>query len=150
MTQELTIVAGEYAVEVGAGGLGGTNDSSMSAVLDGKPSSVFGVVANGGGGGGGGINDGKTGRAGASGGGGNGWWTGNADTSPSYWGAGTGTSGQGNNGGRGAGCGYARSYGGGGGGAGAVGGDAVAVSGGTEKCGNGGVGIACSISGVEK
>ena len=140
--QDLCITGGVYQVIVGAGGAGGTITSSVwsqNAATNGANSTAFDLVAIGGGAGGSanGVS-GAAGAAGGSGGGGGGYTSGTRN-------GGAGTSGQGYKGGIGTGQSTSDVHGGGGGGAGAVGTAAT-----TTKAGDGGTGIACSISGVEK
>ena len=139
--QSYIVTGGVYQVTVGDGGVGGRqnpNEASYWETLrgtNGEDSAVFDIVAKGGGRG---ASGGENGDTGGSGGGGTG------HQSATLYG-GSGTSGQGNAGGKGSGTSPAEAYAGGGGGAGAVGGDYVAGS----KAGDGGMGIACSITGVQ-
>lgn len=122
-----------YAVTVGAGGIAGANNQTMGG--NGSNSSFASITSTGGGGGSGQSINFPSVPAGASGGSGGGGAR-NGIT------PGSGTSGQGYAGGNGTNSG--NSYaGGGGGGAGGVGGAADG-----SKSGNGGVGVASSITGA--
>ena len=127
-------------VTVGNGGAAAPVSNGPSASNGGD--SVFGVITATGGGGGGNRNDSTAtspGRNGGSGGGGGGAQT----TLSASWAPGTGISGQGNNGGT-----AVDIYGGGGGGAGGPGYDGYPT--GNLNSGNGGIGLAFSISGVTR
>ena len=136
--QSYIVTGGVYQVRVGAGGVGGTKTSdawTCNRATNGEDSVVFDIVAKGGGRG---ASGGENGDDGGSGGGGTG------HQSSTLYGGG-GTSGQGNAGGKGGGTSTSAAYAGGGGGAGAAGGDYAEGS----KAGNGGEGLACSITGAE-
>ena len=132
-TGTLSVTPGQsYTVTVGAGGSGGT--TAPAAATNGS-NSVFGSITSTGGGAGGSPNlSGSCGSNGGSNGGSGGGGSRNVSGC-----GGSGTAGQGNNGG--AGVDGAPERGGGGGGAGAAG------TSGTDS-GNGGIGIASSITGV--
>jgi hypothetical protein len=132
-----------YSVTIGGGGTGSTDYNSYNGTNGNN--SAFGSLITAVGGGKGGCYPGANtgyGTAGGSGGGGGG----NSSSGGSTTG-GAGTSGQGNRGGNG---GYnvgGQYRGGGGGGAGAQGEDPLTVYGSSFRAGNGGVGLAYSISG---
>lgn len=154
-TQEVEVAAGDYAVTVGAGGAGAQAaiQGKRPKAESGGASSFIGggvsITANGGGRGGTGGNEEtdaakSKGVAGGSGGGAGGYWVndGGTITVPSV----SGMVGQGNAGGSSTCTAWHNCVAGGGGGAGAAGGDGVPAT----TYGNGGIGIACSISGEEK
>jgi hypothetical protein len=130
-----SLIAQNYTITVGAGGVASTNDVNSGSV--GNNSSFQGLTAAVGGGSGG-LNDNNTSPAsllnGGSGGGSGGAGGGFAPN-------GTGTSGQGNNGGNFGGVTTSAFPGGGGGGAGAVGGNATN----NQTAGNGGIGATSSL-----
>ena len=125
-----------YAITVGAGGTGGTSNSSNNNTAGNN--SIFGLFTAVGGGKGGTWPDYPGGNGGSGGGGAE---NGNAPSQV----PGTGTTGQGYAGGQGnvSGTGYG---GGGGGGAGAVGGTGILNT----RGGNGGTGLAYTISGASQ
>lgn len=154
-TQEVEVIAGEYAVTVGAGGTGApaSSNGEYKRGTSGGASSFIGggisITAKGGGRGGTGGTDAGTetdskGETGGSGGGAGGYWknSGGSITTPAV----SGTAGQGNAGGSANCTAWVYCVAGGGGGAGAAGRNGVSQN----TYGNGGVGIACSISGAER
>ena len=138
LTGSSDVAAGSYAVTVGAGGVGANSSTSTAPTNGGN--STLGFVATTAYGGGSGAGYLWTATSGGSGGGSN--WDGAS--------AGTGTAGQGNSGGLGVSCsgcdgGWA---GGGGGGAGGAGSNATRTTTTDAASGNGGVGLASSITGT--
>ncbi len=144
---QFPVKAGEYTVTVGTGGVSNVN---------GGDSSVFGLRAIGGGAG---ASVPYKGSAGGSGGGGGGGNNGTYNKYTTYSG-GAATEGQGHAGGSGTTAGNtSNAVGGGGGGAASPGGDAIiterddtgaGTSASVYKCGNGGYGFGCFISGEMK